>query len=247
MKGICLLSMAPVRKEPSNAAEMTTQLLFGETYSIETTNGEWLKIKADDDNYEGWINAKLNTSLHIMSTKQIALAIFPLACIITPQGSPIWIMPGSFLPDYDGTHMYVNGEAYPVKTISIEDNLSYATLAKQYLNAPYLWGGKGFFGIDCSGLTQVVYRMMGKKLLRDALQQATQGHTLAFRAEAQEGDLAFFDNDQGQITHVGIMLNSDTIIHASGMVRIDKIDDHGIINSNTGQYSHKLRIIKRYD
>jgi cell wall-associated NlpC family hydrolase len=118
-------------------------------------------------------------------------------------------------------------------------------VASQYLNTPYLWGGKSNYGIDCSGFTQQVFKTAGIHLLRDAYQQATQGEAVGFLQETRPGDLAFFDNDEGRITHVGIMLTTETIIHASGYVRVDGIDSQGITHSITGKRTHKLRIIKR--
>jgi cell wall-associated NlpC family hydrolase len=114
-----------------------------------------------------------------------------------------------------------------------------------YENVPYLWGGKSSFGIDCSGFVQQVFKLFGKHLLRDTYQQATQGESIGFLQEVQCGDLAFFDNAEGRIVHVGILLNSETIIHASGNVRVDTMDSYGIINRNTGMRTHQLRVIKR--
>ena len=127
------------------------------------------------------------------------------------------------------------------------------TLAKEfllktafmYLNAPYLWGGKTPFGIDCSGFTQMVYKLCGHKLFREAKQQATQGEVLSFIEESEPGDLAFFDNNEGVITHVGIIMKDNYIIHAHGKVRIDRIDHSGIYNVDSKRHTHKLRVIKK--
>jgi len=118
-------------------------------------------------------------------------------------------------------------------------------VALSFINTAYQWGGRTVFGVDCSGYTQMVYRFCGVSLLRDASQQATQGQVVDFLQEVQMGDLAFFDNEEGKITHVGIMLDSSTIIHASGKVRIDTIDQAGIISNDTKERTHKLRIIRR--
>jgi cell wall-associated NlpC family hydrolase len=114
------------------------------------------------------------------------------------------------------------------------------------LNSTYLWGGRSVFGIDCSGFTQSVFKFLNVHLLRDAQQQATQGELVAFLQQAHCGDLAFFDDGEGHIIHVGILLNAHEIIHAAGKVRIDKIDNQGIIEADTGQRTQRLRIIKRY-
>jgi cell wall-associated NlpC family hydrolase len=119
-------------------------------------------------------------------------------------------------------------------------------LAFKFLNSSYLWGGRSVFGTDCSGFTQAVYAALNVALLRDARQQATQGELVGFLQQAHCGDLAFFDDDEGNIIHVGILLNATEIIHASGKVRIDKIDSQGIVDSDTGERTQKLRIIKRY-
>ena len=116
--------------------------------------------------------------------------------------------------------------------------------AKEFLNAPYLWGGKSFFGVDCSGFTQLVYKVNNVKLPRDAYQQAEVGEALSFVEESQPGDLAFFENAEGRIIHVGIMLDDQKIIHASGKVRIDTLDSTGIFNQEMNKHTHKLRFVK---
>jgi cell wall-associated NlpC family hydrolase len=134
-------------------------------------------------------------------------------------------------------------EGLRVSGVKPKDNL--VKTAYQYLNSPYLWGGKTPFGIDCSGFTQMVYKLNGYKLLRDASQQSTQGEVLSFIEESEPGDLAFFDNEEGKIIHVGIMLENNYIIHASGKVRIDRLDHLGIYNAEINRHTHRLRVIKK--
>ena len=143
----------------------------------------------------------------------------------------------------------INTSKYSFEGIKVCGQKPKSDLVKtafMYLNAPYLWGGKTPFGIDCSGFTQMVYKLNGYSLLRDASQQATQGEALSFIEESEAGDLAFFDNDEGVITHVGIIMEDNYIIHSSGKVRIDRLDHLGIFNPDTQRHTHKLRVIKKY-
>jgi len=244
MFGISLLPIIPLRAEPSSKSEMVSQLLFGEKYKILHQQPNWVKIENESDKYIGWIN---DSQLNIISenewlnlTDPIIVNTFPFHTILV-NGLPMYISPGSIL--YAKNIFKITGFNFEIDFQ--HHTLSFENLAKQYLNSPYLWGGKTPWGIDCSGFTQIVFKQFGINLKRDAFQQAEQGEVLGFLAEAQLGDLAFFDNEEGKIIHVGILLNNETIIHASGRVKLDKIDNHGIINSETKKYSHKLRIIKR--
>jgi cell wall-associated NlpC family hydrolase len=116
--------------------------------------------------------------------------------------------------------------------------------ALEFLNVPYLWGGKSVFGIDCSGFVQLVFRLYDLNLPRDAYQQAEIGELIDSK-EARQGDLAYFTNEKGKIIHVGIVLDNETIIHASGRVRIDQLTKSGIYNSDYCKETHKLHFIKR--
>lgn len=254
--GICLLSVIGARKEASGASEMVTQLLFGDHYTITEQKDGWLKIITAQDRYECWISAKQHTKIN-QSTfdrlqKEPAVYCNDYFSTITNKqtGISFPITLGARLPflqnnqcaienntfEYNGAH--TNQNATPVaKTI-----LSTAHL---FINAPYLWGGKSPLGIDCSGFTQNVFKVNGYLLPRDAYQQVEKGTPLSFVEEAEAGDLAFFDNEEGRITHVGILLNNQEIIHASGMVKIEKFDHYGIYNSQNRGYSHTLRVIKR--
>ncbi len=251
MFGICILSIVPVRKEPSDASEMVTQLLFGDTFRILEATKKWIRIQITFDQYEGWIDRKQyqEISAFDFDALQSSEAIYNAeyidfvsnashTTIPIPIGAEVgWLqMPNLNTKDwnFDGNKIVgVNNKSHLVK------------IAMQYLNAPYLWGGKTPFGIDCSGFTQMVYKINGYSLFRDASQQANQGEALSFIEESEPGDLAFFDNEEGKIIHVGILLQDNYIIHASGQVRIDRLDHLGIFNQETNRHTHRLRVIKK--
>ncbi len=244
-KGICTLSNIPLRKEADSRSEIVSMLLFGEMYQMLEVNTEWVQIQTDHDSYLGWISLKQHTQLHKAPTKMGTVTDYPFAILQGPTGL-VMAPTSSRLPDIEHKSCFINGLEYTInnapKTLTQTD-LVY--IAKQFTNTPYLWGGRTAFGIDCSGFVQAIYKCIGIQLKRDAYQQAEMGETIAFLEETQAGDLAFFDNAEGRITHVGMMLDQHTIIHASGRVRVDSVDSHGILNNDDKNYSHKLRIIKR--
>lgn len=256
MYGICNLGIIPCRKEPSDRSEMVTQLLFGDTFEITEIQGSWTFIKTAYDSYECWIDKKqfqpiaqhtfdiINSSAIVCNNEFIQL----IQHKNTNQHIPLVI--GCSLPNFDNGECAIENQTYFFEGDTITGMLpnnknGIVDTAIQFLNSPYLWGGKSPFGIDCSGFTQTVYKLNGIKLLRDAYQQAEQGETLSFVEEAEPGDLAFFDNDEGKIVHVGIVLENNKIIHASGKVRIDGFDHHGIFNNDKKDYTHQLRLLKR--
>jgi hypothetical protein len=254
--GICILSIVPCRKEPSGASEMVTQLLFGEHYTVLESGEDWLRIKTAFDHYECWINGKQHTRISENIFKQLEkqdpVYSSELVQVIhnkmTHTHFPISI--GATLPflkelssKFESFDFGFEGSTSSLKhKKGVKDIISTAYL---FLNAPYLWGGKSPFGIDCSGFTQLVYKLNGYKLPRDSQQQVELGSALSFVEEAEAGDLAFFDNEEGRIVHVGILLSSEQIIHASGYVRVDKFDHYGIFSADAKKYSHTLRVIKR--
>jgi hypothetical protein len=232
-EGICLLSNIAVRKEPTSTSEMVNQLLFGELYLITDAVQGWTRIFCNYDGYEGWISAaQVNylTEEYLWARNEYMVQQNLLDKFLL-KDLPINILIGSSIPGMP-----------PEKAT---EGAQIIDAAIKYINAPYLWGGRSPFGIDCSGFTQVVYKMNGIKLLRDAYQQATQGRVVEFLGMSQAGDLAFFDNEEGRITHVGIIIEPGKIIHAHGKVRIDPIDQQGIYNTDIRKYSHNLRIMKR--
>jgi len=256
MYGICNLSIVPCRREPSDKSEMVTQLLFGDFFEILERSGGWCKIKIAYDDYECWVDKLqfLPIAHHtydiLYSTEMFCTN--ELVEIITDsksgQISPIVI--GSTLPNFDDGECAVENSTFNYDGAFIHGALPFTKTgiietAMLYLNTPYLWGGKTPFGIDCSGLTQMVYKLNGVRIKRDANQQAEQGETLSFVEEAEPGDLAFFDNEEGKIVHVGIVMDNNKIIHASGKVRIDGFDHQGIFNNERRDYSHRLRLLKR--
>ncbi len=250
-KGICTLSVIPVYISPSHREEMVTQLLFGEQYSILEELEEWIKIVNKYDEYHGWIpknqfsasGKAYDEAVHCFSTELFSYArtdddhqiVIPAAGILPLHSD------GIFRLDEKTIHLetaFFNPEKQRYNKKDIVRN------AKEFLGSPYLWGGKTFTGIDCSGLVQNAFRMSGIFLPRDSAQQAMMGETVNLIHEAEPGDIAFFDNEEGVITHTGIVIEKQHIIHSSGYVRIDFLDQEGIFNKNTQKYTHKLRTIK---
>lgn len=249
--GISTLSIIPLRAEASERSEMVSQLLFGETYQITEWQEKWVKVITAYDEYEGWISRVQVTILNeddYLTLQEIdpLLTVEPVTIANKQTDNSLLLLPaGSTLPFYENGSSWINNEVFGVNAIGQPGNDLVAT-AKTYLNTPYLWGGRSHFGIDCSGFTQTVFKQHGIKIKRDASQQAEQGTVVDFLPAAQPGDLAFFDNAEGRIVHVGIMLDSEHIIHASGRVKIDKIDGQGIYSEELNKHTHQLRIVKRY-
>jgi gamma-D-glutamyl-L-lysine dipeptidyl-peptidase len=248
---VCVVPVSPLRLEPLHRSEMVSQQLFGESCNIlETGKDHWIKVKCSYDGYEGWCQ-----DMHVKEIsedeypKQISSYTASLMNEISLNGEPMQIPFACPVPSDEQVKkrlsIIYNDDTWHAGSAA-KDQAAIRSVAFRFLNTGYLWGGKSIFGIDCSGYTQTVFKLFNVPLLRDAYQQAAQGELVGFLQEARCGDLAFFDNAEGRITHVGILLNDHEIIHSSGKVRLDKIDGQGIINRETGERTHKLRIIKRY-
>jgi len=248
--GICNLSVVPLRAEPNDRSEQVSQVLFGETFEITEWKDNWVKIVTSIDTYPGWIGRLQFSMLGHLAYKRIRQTPPPITHRPVTQAwkiannSILYLPAGSSLAFLEGTTCRVGEEKFEIiGEIGETENL--AVTATSYLNAPYLWGGRTHFGIDCSGFTQAVFRSQGISLLRDASMQVEQGYAINALHDAKLGDLAFFENADGKIVHVGIMLNNEKIIHASGKVKIDAIDEKGIYSEEQKRYTHKLTTVKR--
>ncbi|MFK5879169.1 MAG: C40 family peptidase [Flavobacteriaceae bacterium] len=251
--GICNLSIISLRIEPNDQSEMISQLLFGEHFKVLEKRSKWSRVRVVFDKNEGWIDNKQfidieeNEFLELNeNTNNLAGELIDFLSDDKEGLTPIPL--GAILPFYKETSLSILNKKYSYQGITRSGKTPKNTLidtAFMYLNTPYLWGGKTPFGIDCSGFTQMVYKLCGYQLLRNANEQATQGDVLSFIEESKPGDLAFFDNNEGEIVHVGIIMEDNYIIHAHGKVRIDRLDHSGIYNVDTQRHTHKLRVIKK--
>ncbi|MBN2638590.1 MAG: C40 family peptidase [Bacteroidales bacterium] len=252
--GICLLSTIPVREKPSGKTEMINQLLFGDTVHILDSFESWFLIESHGDQYQGWVEKDQIKIISEDYLKNILdkepVFLKNSSTDITFKDKKIILSQGSRIPFYDKGRFIINNNKGFISDESITISGKQPTeeillSAKQLLSTPYLWGGRSAFGADCSGFVQIVFKMNGYQLPRDSIQQAKTGLNIDFIHEGLPGDLVFFENEEQQIVHVGILLNNHEIIHASGQVRIDSIDHEGIFNKQKQKYTHKLRLIKR--
>lgn len=253
--GICNLSIVPVRAEASDKAEIVTQLLFGDHFEVISTHKQWKKISTAFDKYIGYIDEKQFLPIDQAEFNKLqtepAIVCMDMIQVLVSENQVFPLVIGSRLPFLKGNSFEIAGKSFQYEghtrslDMPVSDKKQVIENAFVYMNSPYLWGGRSPFGIDCSGLTQMAYKLSGVSLRRDAAQQAEQGMALNFLDEAEPGDLAFFDNAEGKVIHVGIILSGNQIIHSSGKVRVDKLDHHGIFNEEKKIYTHKLRVVKK--
>lgn len=245
--GICHLSVVPVRSVPDDVGEMVSQLLYGEHFKVLETRKSWSRIRLAFDHSEGWI---LNCQLYPLELTEYenadASGNFKYAADLV---SFVSSKEGALVPIVLGSSVHTTSIlAHTFEGTSFEKEQDKPNLIRTsllYLNAPFLWGGRTPFGLDSSGFTQMTYKINGYPLKRSAIEQSAQGEALSFIEESEPGDLAFFDNKEGVIDHVGIVMDNNYIIHCHGKIRIDRIDHTGIFNTESGRYTHKLRVIKK--
>lgn len=246
--------MVPIRSGRNLRSEMITQILFGEIVECWETVGQWTKVRCLWDNQIGWILGKQLTPLNeetYQRCKDASAVSIELAQPAIADNHFLPLTMGASLPCFDGMRFEIAEHKYTfsgqvISTKEIEPSVSLLIkLARKYLYAPELEGGRSPFGIDSTGLVQILFKMLGINLPRDAYLQARKGDTVDFYEQALPGDLAFFQDKNGHIKHVGILCDSNQILHTNGMVRIDKIDHFGIFNTDENKYTHQLRVIKR--
>lgn len=253
--GVCRLALVSVRKDPTDQSEQVTQLLFGDHYELIQVSADkkWVFIRIHADLYEGWINEKQHHSITKEFFEQINHTNYKISTDLTSnllyKKSPLTILLGSIVPISNSELFRMEEQfAFNGESKSLGQKREYEflrSIALKYLNAPYQWGGKSPFGIDCSGFTQMVFKISGYPILRNASQQANHGKKVKTISEAQPGDLAFFQNQEGKVNHVGIILEDEKIIHAAGKVHIDLLLEEGILNMESKIYTHQLAGIRR--
>jgi len=254
MYAINFATIVPVRADHADESEIMTQMLFGDTFEILKTHNQWKYIKAHYDGYEGWIDEKVVLELseneyNNINNEPKYYTADVLTEVIFPESGRFLLPMGSVLPHFNPEKMtlQMGDETGVFSGNFITGKLSKAEileLAFTYINSPYLWGGKTHFGLDCSGLTQMAYKIGGYNLLRNAKDQATQGTEISLD-QAEAGDLAFFSNTKGKVIHVGFLLGNGTIYHSHGNAHIDPIDEKGIWSNKFQRYSHRLTSVKR--
>lgn len=244
--GICPLSLVSVRLTPEETSEMVTQLLYGEHFKVLEHRKFYSKIRIAFDKCEGWVR---KDQINLVQEEQYDAIVNTKAIFATDLISSAETDKKHALPILLGSSVhateFLNHEFEGDNSSGNREKSSLIQTAFYYLNAPFLKGGKSPFGIDSSGLSQMIYKINGHTLLRTAQQQSSQGDALSFIEESEPGDLAFFDNQEGEIDHVGIIMDDNYIIHSHGMVRIDRLDHTGIFNREQGRYTHSLRVIKK--
>lgn len=249
---ICQLAICPLRVSASDESEIVSQLMFGDFVTVLTDGKPWIKIKNHSDGYEGWVDFKqlkfIDKSTFNNSINEAPVVVGNAQLNLNGPFGKLTIFLGSVLPFFTNNSCQIGHDIYTILPPNVLVNASAKNLhelCNAYLNAPYLWGGKSLYGIDCSGLTQNVFKAIGIQVSRDASQQVNEGLSVKWD-ERQDYDVVFFTTHSEKVTHVGILVKKNEIIHAHGRVRIDKCDEQGIFNSEQEKYTHQFHSIKRW-
>ncbi len=261
-KAIVLHSIVPVRSEARETAAQETQLLFGETCTVLEQQPHWLRVRNDADKQTGWVDSKMLTLLNAEEWKKVhndlkkatAVVTIPITYALSVNnGQTLPLCAGTRLPNYKDGQFAILGVPFRIDPTMVAPAPLEMTEANMlnairfFMNTPYLWGGKNALGMDCSGFTQMIHALFGHTLLRNASEQATQGVAVENLQQARLGDLAFFDHEDGHISHVGLLLDSERLVHCSGRVKVERIDENGIFSVECGNtYTHRLVAIRRY-
>ncbi|HRI78577.1 MAG TPA: C40 family peptidase [Cyclobacteriaceae bacterium] len=253
--GVCRLAVVPVRKESREASEQITQLLFGDHYEVInfSPDRKWAHITIYSDQTEGWLDIRQHHVISKEYFEQINATDYKITTeIASPvlyKKSPLTIVMGSVVPISNSELFKIeeqfafNGES---KSLGQRRDADFVkSVAKKYLQAPFLAGGKSPFGIDDTGLVQMIFRIAGYSLPRNIRQQLQAGKKVKSFEDSSTGDLAFFSEKGKEVSHVGLIIDGDKVIHASGYVRMDPITDEGILNPETKIYSHLFHSIRR--
>lgn len=253
--GICPLNTVPIRNSSSHKSEMISQLLFGEMVEVLEKKGrQWTRVRCQEDNFVGWVSThqlEEITPSEFQSYQNQFAFVLDLLHPAQRDDAFIPLSLGARLPNFDGMRFTIGTQTYSFtgQAVFPEDLVAQPQLilkiARKYLHAPMLWGGRSPFGLDSAGLVQVVYRMAGQQLPREAYQQVLEGESVDFVEQAYAGDLAFFENQAGRITHTGILFPDNQVLHVYGKVRLDRLDHYGIYHTELKRYTHRLRIVKR--
>lgn len=246
--GITSVAIAPLRALDRDTSEQVSQTLAGEPIkTLEKGRGEWLKVKSLNDNYVGWADGRHFKFNVVSSSNSCMLKSTMSKWRDESSGAELWLPAGSLLTyNNDGEYMLSGTVVVPYDNDNPigDKQVSLSKSALKFLKAPYQWGGRTVSGIDCSGLSQIVSKLNGITIPRDASQQVKSGVAVAWSMRC-ENDLAFFESQNGSITHVGILISKDELIHASGYVRVDKLTVEGVFNVEEDRITHKLTCLRR--
>ena len=257
-KGIVYQGYVPVRREPSETSEMVSQVLFGEEFRILNSNGKWLQISLYFDGIEGWVTKDGVDTIEPEnmpeneSDRGYRMVSHPCIIVQDLKLDRQLILPaGSIWPKTGGNALTLGRHEFGLLSeeglITPGPHMDPEEIGKGLISLPHLWGGRSGFGFDGPGLVQMLCRMMGLQLPRQCNQQAGLGTTVNFMHEIRKGDLAYFDNEEAELVHAGMVLDGGRVLHCSTNVRIDRLDHHGIYSIEKEAYTYKLRVIKRLE